>query len=111
LIQGANYYQVVIQLANGQSITSPVDIVYSLPGNPVLIYPNPATAMQHIKMVTGEPGKYTIMVYDMNGRMIKEVWVENTIEPLPALQLKAGMYVIRIISEDNKIYHQKLIVY
>jgi hypothetical protein len=111
LIQGANYYQVVIQLANGQSITSPVDIVYSLPGNPVLIYPNPATAMQHIKMVTGEPGKYTIMVYDMNGRMIKEVWVENTIEPLPALQLKAGMYVIRIISEDNKIYHQKLIIY
>jgi hypothetical protein len=111
LIQGANYYQVVIQLANGQSITSPVDIVYSLPGNPVLIYPNPARAMQPIKMVTGEPGKYTIMVYDMNGRMIKEVWVENTIEPLPALQLKAGMYVIRIISEDNKIYHQKLIVY
>jgi hypothetical protein len=43
--------------------------------------------------------------------MIKEVWVENMIEPLPALQLKAGMYVIRIISEDNKIYHQKLIVY
>jgi hypothetical protein len=111
LIQGANYYQVVIQLANGQSITSPVDIVYSLPGNPVLIYPNPARAMQPIKMVTGEPGKYTIMVYDMNGRMIKEVWVENTIEPLPALQLKAGMYVIRIISEDNKIYHQKLIIY
>lgn len=111
LIQGANYYQVVIQLANGQSITSPVDNVYYLPGNPVLIYPNPARAMQPIKMVTGEPGKYTVMVYDMNGRMIKEVWVENMIEPLPALQLKAGMYVIRIISEDNNIYHQKLIVY
>jgi hypothetical protein len=111
LIQGANYYQVVIQLANGQSITSPVDKVYYLPGNPVLIYPNPARAMQPIKMVTGEPGKYTVMVYDMNGRMIKEVWVENMIEPLPALQLKAGMYIIRIISEDNKVYHQKLIVY
>jgi hypothetical protein len=111
LIQGANFYQVVIQLANGQSITSPVDNVYYLPGNPVLIYPNPARAMQPIKMVTGEPGKYTVMVYDMNGRMIKEVWVENMIEPLPALQLKAGMYIIRIISEDNKVYHQKLIVY
>jgi hypothetical protein len=111
LTQGANYYRVLIQLANGQFITTPVDIVYYLPGNPVLIYPNPARSMQPINMVTGEPGKYTVMVYDMNGRMIKEVWVENMIEPLPALQLKAGMYVIRIISEDNKIYHQKLIVY
>jgi len=111
LIQGANYYRVVIQLANGQSITSPVDNVYYLPGNPVLIYPNPARAMQPIKMVTGEPGKYTVTVYDMNGRMINKVWVENMIEPLPAFQLKAGMYIIRIVSEDNKIYHQKLIVY
>ncbi|HJW17472.1 MAG TPA: S8 family serine peptidase [Flavisolibacter sp.] len=111
LIQGANFYRLVIQLANGQTITSPVNIVYSLPGNPVLTYPNPARSMQPINMVTGEPGKYTVRVYDMNGRMIKEVWVENMIEPLPALQLKAGMYIIRIISEDNKIYHQKLIVY
>ena len=111
LIQGANYYRMVIQLTNGQTITSPVDIVFYLPGNPVLVYPNPARAMQPIYMQTGEPGKYTVVVYDMNGSMINQLWVENMIEPLPALQLKAGMYIIKIISEDKKIFHQKLVVY
>jgi hypothetical protein len=67
--------------------------------------------MQPIYMQTGEPGKYTVVVYDMNGSMINQLWVENMIEPLPALQLKAGMYIIKIISEDKKIFHQKLVIY
>jgi len=111
LIQGANFYRFAITLANGQTIYSPVDQVYYLPGNPVLVYPNPARSGEAIKIITQEPGNYTLAIFDVNGRLVKTFFVEDILQPLPLVQLSTGMYFIKIISNDGKVFHQKLIVY
>ena len=110
LIQGANFYRLQISLTNGQIIYSPVDKVYYLPGNPVLVFPNPAHQNEAIKLVTQEPGKYSIQIVDINGRLIKNFLVQDILQQM-TLQLSTGMYFIKIISDDSKVYHQKLIVY
>ncbi|MGN6399355.1 MAG: S8/S53 family peptidase [Flavisolibacter sp.] len=110
LIQGANFYRLQIMLANGQVIYSPTDKVYYLPDNPVLIFPNPAHKNEAIKFVTQEPGKYSVQAFDANGRLVKTFLVQDILQQM-TLQLSTGMYFIKIISEDGKTYHQKLIVY
>lgn len=111
LLEGTNFYRLQIKMTNGQIIYSPVDRVYYLPGNPVLVFPNPARQNESIKIVTQEPGKYTIRIFDGNGRMVRSVYVADILQPMPLLHLSGGMYFIKIISEDGKVYHQKLIVY
>ena len=111
LVQGTNFYRLQIKLASGQTIYSPTDQVYYLPGNPVLVFPNPAHHNEPIKIITQEPGKYSIYLYDVNGRLIKTILVQDILQPIPLVQLSAGMYFIKIVSDDNNVYHQKLIVY
>ncbi|MGZ3957275.1 MAG: S8 family serine peptidase [Flavisolibacter sp.] len=110
LIQGANFYRVEVLLANGQVIDSPVDLVYYLPGNPVLVFPNPAREGEAIKLVAREPGQYSIQVFDAGGRRVKEAAVPDIFQQL-TLSLPAGLYFIRILSSDGKIFFQKLVVY
>ena len=111
LVQGTNFYRLQIKLANGQTIYSPTDQVYYLPGNPVLVFPNPAHHNEPIKIITQEVGKYSIYLYDVNGRLIKTIFVQDILQPIPLMQLSAGMYFIKIVSDDNNVYHQKLIVF
>lgn len=111
LVQGTNFYRLQIKLANGQTIYSPTGQVYYLPGNPVLVFPNPAHHNEPIKIITREVGKYSIYLYDVNGRLIKTIPVQDILQPIPLMQLSAGMYFIKIVSDDNHVYHQKLIVY
>jgi hypothetical protein len=111
LLQGANFYRLQIKLSNGQTIHSPIDKVYYLPGNPVLVFPNPAKQNEPIKIVTQEPGNYSIQIFDANGRLIKSIFVDDILQQTPLMHLSAGMYFIKIISNDGKVYHQKLIVY
>ncbi|MGN6165836.1 MAG: S8 family peptidase, partial [Flavisolibacter sp.] len=110
LIQGANFYRLQIILANGQVIYSPIDKVFYLPDNPVLVFPNPAHKNEVIKFVTQEPGKYSVQVFDANGRFVKSFLVQDILQQM-TLQLSTGMYFVKIISDDGKLYHQKLIVY
>ncbi|HEU0112226.1 MAG TPA: S8 family peptidase [Flavisolibacter sp.] len=111
LIQGANFYRIEIKLADGNTIYSAIDQVYYLPGNPVLVFPNPARANQPIKIATNMPGEYTIHIYDANGRMIKQLLLDDLLQTLPPVYLSTGMYFIQIISGEGKKYHQKLVVY
>ena len=111
LLQGTNFYRLRIQLTNGQILYSPIDKVYYLPGNPVLVFPNPGRTNEPIHIVTQEPGNYTVQVFDANGRRIRTVFVEDIIQQMPLGHFSAGMYFIRIVSNDGKTYHQKLVVY
>ena len=91
-------------------IYSAPDKVYYLPHNPVLVFPNPARRNETIQIVTGDPGKYTLHVLDVNGRMVRTLFIQDILQPLPSLQLGTGLYLIKIISDEGKTYQQKLIV-
>ena len=110
LVPGANFYRLQIILLNGGVIYSAPDKVYYLPHNPVLVFPNPARRNETIQIVTGDPGKYTLHVLDVNGRMVRTLFIQDILQPLPSLQLGTGMYFIKIISDEGKTYQQKLIV-
>ncbi len=70
------------------------------------IYPNPATAITTVDFAIEKAGNYSINVYDMNGRVVKEVASQsfnagNNTVAFNATDLTAGNYVIRFVGQDG----------
>lgn len=77
------------------------------------VYPNPFSDNFTIDMKLAKPGKFTLVVSDLNGRLVY-ITTENisesgtysiTIHP----QLQNGLYILSILSEEKCIYSGKLI--
>ena len=66
-----------------------------------LIYPNPARGTLVVKNPSTAA---TLNFYDAAGRMVKQVSIRaNTVNQIPVGQLKNGLYLLRIQSEDGVV--------
>jgi hypothetical protein len=77
-------------------------------GCTVKLYPNPVAADQQFA-VEGQgwkEGTVKFTIYDLNGRMVKQVVLENQFsyfrQSIPAAGLTKGMYMLTIQSEGQK---------
>jgi len=84
--------------------------------NPV-VYPNPAQRGQEIQVLPGQPGRYTIQLFDNNSKMLRvqEGSVEAKTQSIP-IQIPAsiapGYYYIRVVSrETEKVITDKILVH
>ena len=111
LLKGINQYRVLIQLTNGSIIESEHVQVYYLPGDPVIVFPNPAKINERINIIAKDIGVYKIQVMDANGRKVHEQILNDVLTQLPSFTLSRGLYFIRIIGEEGFSTTQKLIVY
>jgi hypothetical protein len=112
LHQGENFYRVKIKLTNGTLLYSSVETAYYVPVTvPVVIYPNPVRQNGTLKLITNEAGRYTIRVYDSNGRFVYEWQLDSSLTQISTAMLRTGMYIVQIIDKDGKPTVQKLIVY
>lgn len=93
LHQGINDYRVVIELMNGNTITSDTERVYFLEDTPVLVFPNPANGGDEIHFLSKSAASYNLQLLDMQGREIIQIdYPENPlILKLP--NLPSGMYI------------------
>lgn len=110
LVRGVNTYQLAIKLLNGSTIYSNTEVVYYFPDLPVIIYPNPARQNEPIRMIAREPGVYSITVYDAIGRTVVKQALEDIYQEVPPLRLSKGLYFIKVVSQDGKVFVQKLVV-
>lgn len=74
------------------------------------VYPNPSSDQVHINYTSNRSGAITIAVYDMNGRMIEELFsgehqeaTEATWNSQQSGMVKSGKYLIRITTESKVI--------
>ncbi len=71
----------------------------------VILYPNPAEDKLYLKLTTALPGKYTLSVLDVTGKIIRQQKYIPNAEPaeINISNLRAGMYLLKISSNKEKI--------
>ncbi|MFN0030839.1 MAG: T9SS type A sorting domain-containing protein [Flavobacteriales bacterium] len=107
----AGYYFVVTTNAEGCSEESEVIFIISVdefaPVSAVL-YPNPADDAATLT-VNGVNCTYTVNVLSHNGSLIKTYRNQSTNNlNIECAHLAAGIYMLQIITESNKVYHVKM---
>ena len=65
----------------------------------VNVYPNPATTVINIDNAEGAQ----ISVYDLSGRMVSNVNSASANQTIDASNLAKGMYIVRIVNDNNVI--------
>lgn len=84
-----------------------IPIVQQTEKKKLLIYPNPAVNNITIKF----PNIKQILVYDIHGRIVKNIATSKTSNTQINISgLHKGIYMIKVISTDNIVETQKLIV-
>ncbi|MDB5195739.1 MAG: hypothetical protein JWP88_109 [Flaviaesturariibacter sp.] len=111
LSRGINYFRLQIKLSSGAVISSEVVPVYYYPDLPVIVYPNPVAQNQPIRVLSQEPGRYTIQVFDVSGRTVHTQRLMDVTNAVPSLSLAKGVYFIRITSEAGPVATEKVVVY
>jgi hypothetical protein len=112
LHQGENFYRLKIKLTNGTLLYSAVETAYYVPVTTALVlYPNPVRQSGTLKLITNEVGRYTIRIYDSNGRFVYEQPLNSSLTHISATILRSGLYLVQILDKNGKPTVQKLIVY
>lgn len=108
---GPTYYGVV----NGGKVTSinETTTVYT-PGNSgivdletiqINVFPNPASDLLAIQLMNSHTDNFTLKLYDMNGRLIKEtsIFQGSTIGYIDTKIIYSGQYLLEISNAQSKI--------
>jgi hypothetical protein len=108
---GANLYRLQIKLNNGNILYSNTDVVYYLPAEPVIVYPNPGQRNEPVHIVVKDPGVYSIAVYDVNGKQLYQQTLNDILQEIPAVNLSAGLYFIKVRGDNGNSFTKKLVIY
>lgn len=102
---GDNYYQIKILSTVDRPIFSPVRRV-TFEGDTIHIYPNPVTDILSITWSENEPLTAPIFVYDITGRVVKNIEISTTHSSDISLNLKnipSGVYFIQLQTEKQSM--------
>jgi len=92
----------------GGEITSSVQESESM--EDVHIYPNPANRQAQIQLDL-EDDDLLVMLYDMSGKLILNQNSTTKFIDLAELDLQAGQYIVKAVSNEGKTYAGKLFLY
>jgi len=99
-LKGSNYYRLKIADNNGKVSYSNVKMLNFSTATAIAVYPNPATSNIYVKADGNLPKM--VQVLDLNGRVVKAVTPATEIVTVDMQQLAAGLYLIRVIGQDDK---------
>lgn len=88
---------------------APVSIENTDAFNNLSIYPNPSMGMVQVEMSSQEARESTIEVFELTGRKLLEIQlgkVKNVNRSIDLSSLSAGIYFIKIKSDDKESIHQ-----
>lgn len=79
------------------------------------VYPNPAQDNTMVQFSTDKQEDMTVEVVDLNGKVVKNIFSGQLNEgehqfPLPTAELSAGIYLVRLVTDDGKYLTRKLVV-
>jgi hypothetical protein len=110
LTYGSNVYRAKITLKNGRVVYLPQQSVVNMSDKDVWVYPNPARAGQKIEVVVKEPQKMRLFLYSNDGRLIKEVQVNDTNTVIATERLLPGVYFLTMVYETKLTTVKKIII-
>lgn len=94
------------------TISPPAAIENTLAGSSLLLYPQPLTDKLNISIPQGsENYVWEVVITDFAGRKVRTEQVEGNSAILERKDLKAGIYILKLINEEHHlVYKQKLVV-
>ena len=101
IAQGKNVNGEWGEITKVEFVTSLEDLV-ELVENNFNIYPNPATS--HINIRSEKSGKADVCIYDMTGRLVKNISVSDISNAtINISDIEKGMYIINVNGKNEKI--------
>lgn len=112
-VSGINYYRLIIEDLDGKIDYSPVvSVVFELPNNMLLVYPNPSPNNVVVKFDTQLAEKYNITISDISGKTISQFDGLSDIGSnkvnINLQNLAAGLYIITLTNAANNKKSMKL---
>lgn len=104
-LNGRNYYRLKQVDHNGTYAYSDVRMLTFDKGTTIDIYPNPAANFVNL---AGLSGNEQIYVYDVSGRIVKQLKTESTMIQIPLDNLDQGMYQIKIVDQEGNTSAHKI---
>lgn len=118
LVVGVYEFELTVRDDDGATSTATVTVTVKNKNNEELfltLYPNPASSTIRLKYVEAGMGTYSLTVYDVNNRtLLRETITKDVItyeKEFDISMLKAGVYFLQIIGEDNKRVVRKFVKY
>lgn len=107
---GLNIYRVRIELLDGSVVYSESVTVY-FATEPYLIYPNPVRQSQPVTLISSDPDVIQLQVFNSIGQKVFEKTFNDLRNDIPTDKLNKGIYLLRIIKDNQLQKTLKLIVY
>jgi carboxypeptidase T len=107
-VAGDNYYRIKGVDMDGQFTYSKViDVIYNPSAASLTIYPNPVENVLHVKINTKEPGTLTLLITDIDGRIIHRqntpsAAVNQNID-VNAASWKPQVYIVKVVGQNNEV--------
>lgn len=89
-------------------IFGPLEVI-SIEGLTIEVYPNPTYDFVYVELDNSKIDNGRILLYDVNGRLIKGNFITNQKSEINIAELATGNYYIEISSNDLKICTYKII--
>jgi hypothetical protein len=109
LSHGLNTYRVKIELLDGRIIYSEAVILY-FANEPYIVYPNPVPRYQDVMLISNEPSSLQLQIFNSMGAKIFEKTLNDWKNTLPTGKLSKGVYLLRIIKDNQLQKTLKLVV-
>ena len=101
------FYPILVKLNNDDNTTGIADFELA---STINVYPNPAFDIVNINLANFESEINFITIQDLNGSMIEELEVTNKRQvEIDLTALQTGVYILTIHTENNKLYHKKIL--
>lgn len=110
LSHGLNIYRVKIELLDGRIIYSETATVY-FAKEPYLIYPNPIPQYHDATLISNSSDIAQLQIFNSLGIKLYEQTLNDWSSAIPTARLSKGIYLLRIIRENQLQKTLKLIVY
>jgi len=110
LLTGENSYRLELVLQNGSVIYGETIRIYHNGDAPVYLYPNPSTQGETIRVISTEPGRFTLRFVNSMGVEVYRQFITNSYLQIPASRFPKGLYFVWIMDKQGKPFLQKLLV-
>ena len=110
LTHGLNIYRVKIELFDGRIIYSETATIY-FAKEPYIIYPNPVPQYHDVTLISNSPDIAELQIFNSLGIKLYEKTVNDWSSIISTGRLCKGIYLLRIIKENQLQQTLKLIVY
>jgi len=110
LAHGLNIYRVRIELQDGRVYYSEIVTVY-FANEPYIVYPNPVRQYQDVTVISNDPGIAQMQMFNSTGMKLYEKTLSDWSNIISTARLSKGIYLLRIVKDNQLQKTLKLIVY